>query len=77
MNNLSKYFDSIDVSTRPKRRRVVALVVKLVDRIHFQESSYLNRIPDNLQTGDAFAAAEDSVTYLEEALAALHDAYYD
>ena len=67
--------DSIDVSTRGKRRKAAALVVKLTGKIHDAEMRYLDRIPENLRSCEAYADAENSVEMLSDAIAALLDAY--
>ena len=68
-------FETLDISTRPKRRKAVALVIMALVRICSAEEAYLDRIPDNLQGGDACAAAEDSIDFISEAISNLVDAY--
>ena len=64
-----------DVSTRPRRRRAVSLVITELEMIRAAEEGYLSRIPPNLQGGEAALAADDSVSYLIDAICTLSDAY--
>lgn len=74
MSTFESVFGSLDISTRPKRRRVVSLIITELSKIRNAEESYMQRIPLNLQDGDAYAAA-DSVDLLTDAIANLMDAY--
>lgn len=74
MNKLA-ILNSIDLSTRRKRRDATALVVDILLRISREEERYMNRIPDNLQSGDAFTAAEETLSSLDEAAAILTEAF--
>jgi len=65
----------LDLSTRPKRRQAVSLVIMWLIRICSEEEAYQKRIPTNLQGGDAYAAAEESIDSIGEAIAILVDAY--
>jgi hypothetical protein len=75
MNRLKSVFDSIDVSTRGKRRNVVSLIIDLLDKIQTAEQGYLDRFPHNLQAGDAYELSEFSVDMVTEAMNSLADAY--
>ena len=66
---------SIDLSTRRKRRAATAVALDLLESIRLAEESYLLRIPLNLQGGDAYTSAEDTVGYLIDAIVTLADAY--
>jgi len=66
---------TLDISTRPSRRRAVSRIVHALGMIHSAEFDYLNRIPLNLHGGEAYAAADDSLDYLCEAIIFLDDAY--
>lgn len=66
---------SVDISTRPKRRIAVSKIVRLLNLIYSEEEEYLNRIPLNLQGGNAYDAAEDSLSCLIDAIDSLSDAY--
>jgi len=67
--------ESVDISTRPKRRRAVSLIIGLLERIRESEEMYLERVPLNLQDSEIAAAADDSVSYLVDAISSLSDAY--
>jgi hypothetical protein len=75
MPSLDSIFGATDISTRPKRRRIVLLVIAALSRIRNAEMVYLERIPANLQGGDAYAAADISIDLLTDAIEALTDAY--
>ena len=77
-NNLSSakaIIKSIDLSTRRKRRAATALALDLLECIRLAEKTYLLRITPNLQGSDAYAAAEETVDYLIDAIGNLADAY--
>ena len=67
--------DSIDVSTRRKRRRATKLAVELVARIHLAEFQYMERIPVNLQGSAVYDAADEAIDYLFDAICSLEYAY--
>ena len=73
--NRRSLLDSIELSTRRRRRDAVKLAMDLVAGIHLAESGYMERIPANLQGGDAYQAAEQALDYLVEAIDALEAAY--
>lgn len=75
MPSFKAVFGAMDISTRPKRRRAVSLIISQLSRIRNAESEYMERIPVNLQNGDAYAAADDSVDLLTDAIIYLMDAY--
>ena len=67
--------DSIDVSTRGKRRKAIAIAVDLLERIYQAEERYIENIPFNLQSGAPYADAEYSVDLIIDAINTLVDAY--
>ena len=67
--------DSLDVSTRGKRRKAVKLVMAMLEKIRSAEESYLERIPLNLQSGEAYAVAEESVDTITDVILALWGIY--
>ncbi len=67
MPSFHSVFGTMDISTRPKRRRAVSLIITQLD--------YLERIPQNMTGGDAYAAADESVDLLTDAIVYLMDAY--
>jgi hypothetical protein len=75
MAPLKTFFDTVDISTRPKRRQAVTLIVNMVGWIHSAEYEYMERIPLNLQDSDAYAAAEESLDMLTDAINTLSEAY--
>jgi hypothetical protein len=75
MHAFEAVFGNIDISTRPKRRKAVVLIIRWIGSIHQQEFEYLGRIPENLHSGDAYAAADYSLDMLDEAMTFLIDAY--
>ena len=76
MSNHIVYIGQLDISTRPKRRRAVSMIVNALGQIHLEEDAYQNRIPFNLQGSKAYAAADDSISYLIDAICSLSDAYF-
>jgi len=75
MSSFDEFFDAVDISTRQKRRRAISNIIKMISRIHNAEFEYMERIPENLQGGDAYSAAEESLDMLNDAIDALSDAY--
>ena len=61
--------------TRRKRRRCVGAIVPLLESIRQHEEDYLARIPDNLQSGQAYENAELTIDNLEQAIDLLKEAY--
>jgi len=62
-------------STRPKRRRALEVQIEKLVEIMEAERSYMENIPENLQSSRFFEAAELTVSALEEALDILAEAY--
>ena len=75
MSAFMSALDSVDISTRPKRRHAVSNIVAVLIRLCNAEIAYRDRIPDNLQDSDAYAAADESVELLTDAIDVLMDAY--
>lgn len=75
MPSFNAVFGAMDISTRPKRRRAVSLIISELSRIRNAESEYMERIPVNMKNGDAYAATDDSVDLLTDAIIYLMDAY--
>jgi predicted restriction endonuclease len=73
--NKHAILDAFDLSTRRKRREATSFIVDIIFRIYSAEEDYMNRIPDNLQSGDAFANAEETLVSLDEAASILSDAF--
>jgi hypothetical protein len=75
MPTFDAVFGALDISSRPKRRRAVSLIISVLGRIRSAEEAYMERIPENMHAGDAYAAADDSVDLLTDAVLNLMDAY--
>jgi hypothetical protein len=67
--------EPLDVSTRAKRRKAVAAAVELLEKILAAEEGYMERMPENLQSGEAYDAAGCSVDIIIDAISGLSDAY--
>lgn len=67
--------ESIDLSTRAKRRKVTSLVVEVLDNVKTFEESVLARTPENLQNADAYQKTEISAEAIGDAIDILIDAY--
>ena len=61
--------------TRAKRRRHVSQMIIQLEAIMGYEDAYMSRIPDNLQSGQAYENAEQAVDTLEQAIDLLKEAY--
>ena len=69
------FVESCDVSTRGKRRAALSHAIGLLEKIRKAEEVHIDRVPQNLQGSDAFAAAEDSLAIVSDAICFLEDAY--
>ena len=61
--------------TRAKRRRHVSQILLQLTNIRDFEDAYMSNIPENLQSGPAYADAEQAIESLEQAIDLLRDAY--
>ena len=75
LSKFDKAFAELDLSARPKRRHAPAHIIDMLGCIRNEEEAYLERIPPNFQSGEAYAAADDSVSCLSDAIDTLADAY--
>jgi len=66
---------SIDVSTRGKRRKAMSGIIDLLKVIREAEENHMAKMPVNLQSGDAYALADESIDAIIEAVSYLEDAY--
>jgi len=76
--SISKFaavIDGLDLSTRPKRRHAMTYIISALEHIRNEEEAYLARIPENFQNGEAYAAADDSISIVSDAIDSLLDAY--
>jgi len=71
----SKLLLAADFSTLAKRRKAVSLVLDMLGRVQAAEAAYMDRMPANLQNGDAFAEAEMRIDAVMDAMDALADIY--
>jgi len=65
----------VDVSTRARRRKAVANIIILLKEIREAEETRMVKTPLNLQSGDAYAAADESVDAIIDAVSYLEGAY--
>lgn len=61
--------------TRPKRRKELDVEINKLTAIMEAERSYMDNIPENLQSSHFYEAAEQAVTVLEQAIDILSEAY--
>lgn len=74
-NTIKSFLDSIDVSTRGKRRKAMVLIIELLEKIRHAEERYLERIPLNLRSGSAYFEADYCVDTIIDAIIELLEAY--
>jgi hypothetical protein len=63
------------IASRPKRRKVMEIMITNLNRIREAESRYLSQIPDNLSSAEAYYAAEEAVELMDEAIDLLASVY--
>jgi hypothetical protein len=63
------------LATRGLRRRAVAVIVSRLEDICAAEEDYMQRIPENLQGGNACVAATQAVDALNSAIDMLNEAF--
>jgi len=68
-------FNTLDLSSRSKRRKAAGLAIELLELIRLAEERSLSRFPLSLQDGEAFANAEYSLDVVIDAIVGLGDAY--
>jgi len=64
-----------DYSTRGKRRSALRIMTARIEALKDAEEEYKDRIPENLQGGERYEAAERDVSLMETALESLCEAY--
>ena len=69
------YSDVFNISTRSNRRKAIALIIMWLCRISSAEEVSRGRIPKNLHKSVVYAASENSIDSLAEAIANLLNAY--
>jgi len=73
--SMKPFLDSIDVSTRGKRRKTMCLVIELLEIIRNAEEQYMERIPLNLRQGAAYFEADYSVDTMVDVIIQLMRVY--
>lgn len=71
----SSFIDSIDISTRSKRKAALSIVLKILEKIRFAEEAYLERIPLNLQGSAAYAVTDEAIDILLDSIITLMSVY--
>lgn len=64
-----------NLSSRRQRRAAMQAILRQLERIKVNEEVYRDNIPANLQGGNAFEQAEQSISDLDEALDLLASVY--
>jgi hypothetical protein len=64
-----------DFSTRGKRRMFVRRMIEQLEAIKEAEENYRDNIPENLQGGQAYEAAEQAIEQMGNALDSLNEAF--
>jgi hypothetical protein len=67
--------DELDLSTRPKRKRALPHIITALENIRDMEKEYPERVHPNFHGGKAYEDADESVSFLTDAIDALLDAY--
>lgn len=62
-------------STRPKRRKAVAIILDQLERIRDAEQTYLDNMPENLSESERAESARENVAVLDEAIDQLGTAF--
>jgi len=66
---------SIDISTRPNRRKAVERIAGVLGIIYAEEEAYMKRMPLNFNNSRPYCNADNSLYYLINAIFALYEAY--
>jgi hypothetical protein len=72
---MKSFLDSVDVSTRRKRRKAMALAIKLLEKIRHAEEQNMAKIPLNLRPGPIYCEAGYCVDAIIDAIIGLLSAY--
>jgi ribosomal protein S7 len=73
--SIDHFINSINVSTRGKRRKALCIAIKLLEIIRQAEEDNINNFHQNFWNSDAFANADYSLDILTDAICSLVDAY--
>jgi flagellar biosynthesis chaperone FliJ len=63
------------IETRGRRRLQVGLIIAQLESVKAKEEAYKDNIPENLQSGQTYVNAQQSVQTLEQAIELLEEAY--
>jgi hypothetical protein len=63
------------VSTKQKRRKFVNSIIRQMKQIRDAQEQARDHIPDSLQGGSTYEAAEESIAVMDEVIALLEDIY--
>ena len=73
---LDKQTKTVDPhSTRPKRRKAVAVIVDQLERIRDAEQTYLDNMPENLSESERAENAKESISILDDVIDQLGTAF--
>jgi len=64
-----------NISTKRQRRAAMKKIIKQIEQIKAVEEERHDNTPENLQSAPAYEAAEECISFLEEALESLDSAY--
>ena len=73
-NDIGKKNDDC-IKRRGGRRKEVNRIILMLEKLRDQEEDYKDRIPENLQSGAAYEAAEHSVDIYDQVIELLSEAY--
>jgi len=71
----NSFIDSIDLSSRRKRRAATKLAIRLVGLIHLAEFQYVKKIPPDFHGSSYYIAADEALDCLVQAIILLEYAY--
>ena len=71
----SSKLSALDFSTKGKRRTFVRRMIEQLEAVKEAEENYRDNIPENLQGGQAYEAAEQAIEQMENALDSLKEAF--
>ena len=74
-NSAKKTPPQVLTATRRQRRIAMKSLLACLEQIRGSEESYRDNIPENLQGGSAYDAADECVSILSEAIELLESAY--
>ena len=66
---------ALRLATRKDRRMTIQRIMAELEAVRDAEERYMDNIPDNLQGGGAYEAANETVEIIEQAITLLEDAF--